>query len=212
MLDFEPANVPIRAGLARLLSSLGQYERALVEWQIVRKLDPERLGVDLALGAVENQLGRFPEARRSLLRAYEKYRDQHGPLGADPDELSRLANLLLQVDLSTEAVELMETACAASPEDLEFLRLLATARFRAHDLRGGMMTSRRVLRRDPGCTISMHNLALGAFQRGRLRIASAWIRRGLRLEPSDEGLRRIRVRIWLMRLGWRSLGRAEHLL
>ena len=68
------------------------------------------------------------------------------------------------------------------------------------------MVSRKVLRKDPNCLSSIHNLAFGALQRKRYRIASAWIKRGLRISQGDEGLRRIRLRLWLSRLGIKPIG------
>lgn len=212
VLDFDPGDIQTREGLARLLANSGHLERALVEWQLVRKLAPSLPGVDLAVGEVEILLGRAADARLSLLRAHEYCCDQLAQLRPDPADLSHLSNMLLQVDLPAEAVVLMEAASETSPDDLETLRLLALARFRSGDLRGGIVMSRRVVRMDSTCRVSIHNLALGALQRGRYDIAATWVRRGLREHPGDEGLRRIRLRIWLMRVGGRPLSWAARCL
>lgn len=195
ILDFEPADLPARQGLAKLLKRMGHPQRSLVEWQILRKLDSNNHGVDIEIGEVLMQLGRFPEARASLLQAHEQACDQLEHLGADQVELVRLSRMLLDVHLPDEAVVLMEAAYEEAPDDPEALRLLALARYSSGDTRGGMIISRRIIRLDPGCRISMHNLAFAALQRRRFGISWEWVRRGLRRHPGDEGLRRIRLRI-----------------
>ena len=103
--------------------------------------------------------------------------------------------MLLDVHLADEAVVLMEAAYEVAPDDPETLRLLALARYSSGDIRGGMAISRRIIRLDPGCRISMNNLALATMQRGRFAVSWQWVRRGLKRHPGDEHLRRIRLRI-----------------
>ena len=54
--------------------------------------------------------------------------------------------------------------------------------------------------------MSIHNLALAALEDGRLRIAAGWIDRGLAFDRHDDGLRRLRMRLWLRSIA-RGLGR-----
>ena len=201
ILDFDPASVSGHERFARLLIQLGHDEQALVELQLVRKLDPDQPGIDRALGEIQWRLDHHQMARLSLMRAYESCCDQISTMGADFAELVRLAEMLLSADLSAEAAVLLESVHEHEEVELEHVRLLARARYRSGDCRGGMVLSRRVLRRTGGqCLASIHNLAIGAMERGRDRIAKAWIRRGLQLSPSDEGLRRIRLRLWFKRM------------
>ena len=195
ILDFEPADLPARQGLARLLKRMGHPQRSLVEWQILRKLDSNHHGLDIEIGELLMQLGREAEARAFLLQAHEQTCDQLEQLGADQIELVRLSKMLLEVHLADEAVVLMEAAYEVAPDDPETLRLLALARYSSGDTRGGMVISRRIIRLDPGCRVSVNNLALAALQRGRLGVSWQWVRRGLRRHPGDEHLRRIRLRI-----------------
>ena len=85
----------------------------------------------------------------------------------------------------------------AAGETPDLLRQLALARFRAGDREGGAAASRRVLRHEPACIRSMHNLALAALQRNQLRLAAGWIRRGMQVNRHDDGLRRLRMRLWM---------------
>jgi tetratricopeptide (TPR) repeat protein len=84
-------------------------------------------------------------------------------------------------------------------------RALARARFESNDIAGGRDASLQVLKLDPKCALSHHNLALAALRTGDLAGASSWVRRGLTLARTDEGLRRLRSRVLLTRV--RSLAK-----
>ena len=64
-----------------------------------------------------------------------------------------------------------------------------------------MAASRRVLRLDRKCVVSMYNLALAALEQGRLELAAGWIDRGLDVDRHDDELRRLRIRVWLAWIG-----------
>ena len=82
---------------------------------------------------------------------------------------------------------------------------MALARFQSGEIDAGIAASLRVLRLEPECVRSIHNLALSALARGQLTLAAGWVRRGLRVNKHDDGLRRVRMRIWLARISsvWR---------
>jgi tetratricopeptide (TPR) repeat protein len=79
-------------------------------------------------------------------------------------------------------------------------RALARARFESNDIAGGCEASLHVLQLDPKCALSHHNLALAALRSGDLSGASSWVRKGLALTRTDEGLRRLRSRVLLTRV------------
>ena len=112
-----------------------------------------------------------------------------------------LASLLLEVGSTSKALPVFERLAEDRPEDLEILRRLAVCRYRLGDADGGVAISRRVLRRAPNCIRSMHNLSVAAMEDDRIVSAFLWTKRGLAVEPSDPGLRRLRSRI-LTRLAW----------
>jgi len=110
--------------------------------------------------------------------------------------LAGLAELLLQAGEPQRAAQILEHALTES-KTAELFRQLALARFRAGDRNAGSAASRRALRLDPTCIRSIHNLALAAWQLGKLRIAAGWVQRGLAINRHDDGLRRLRIRVWL---------------
>ena len=108
---------------------------------------------------------------------------------------------MLEAGLPGEAAGVLDRAVAGVGESPQLLRELALARFQAGDRDGGVAASRRLLRLDGRCLVSMHNLALAALEQRRLRVAAGWITRGLRVDRHDDGLRRLRMRLWLAWLG-----------
>jgi tetratricopeptide (TPR) repeat protein len=124
-------------------------------------------------------------------------------LSVDP---ATLGDLLLEAGEPVRAGELFELALRKE-ETPDLLRQLALARFRSGDHEGGTAVSRRVLRLDPQCLRSMHNLALAALQEGRIRTAAGWVWRGLRINRHDIDIRRLRVRvlIGLVKELWRRV-------
>ena len=84
----------------------------------------------------------------------------------------------------------MTAATRAEPGNAELWRKLALARFQSGDRRGGVAASRRALRLDPACVVSMYNLALAALEhsRGRTRDAEKLYASGV-AEARRRGLR-----------------------
>ena len=124
--------------------------------------------------------------------------DDPGPLEPrSRAERARLGSLLLAAGLPAEAARVLEPVAGIGCEDPGLLRIFAVARFRSGDIDGGVTAARRVLRFDPTCVVSMHNLALTALQAGQIQVAGGWVSRGLRIERNDDDLRRLRARVWV---------------
>ncbi len=194
VLELEPANVDAHYGLGRIALSGGRPEQAHMEFDLVLKLDPEFPQIRAALGEALLRRGRVEPARRHLLEEMER---NHTGVCRDDQDPAFLGALLLEAGLPGEAASELDRAAERDPGNPELWRKLALARFRAGDRCGGMAASRRVLRLEPDCVISMHNLALAALQERRLATAAAWVTRGLKVDRHDEGLRRLRLRVWL---------------
>jgi tetratricopeptide (TPR) repeat protein len=199
VLELEPANVDAHYRLGEIGLRAGKFEQAHLEFELVLKLDPQYPGVRTAIAEALVRRGLAAQARPHLREELDALRaaEQAGePPGEEPD-LARLGAALLEAGMSAEAAQALARALAARGPGAGLLRKLALARFRSGDRAGGVAASRRVLRIEPGCVASMHNLALAALEQGRLRVAAAWIARGLRVARHDDGLRRLRMRLWI---------------
>jgi tetratricopeptide (TPR) repeat protein len=199
VLELEPANVDAHYRLGEIGLRSGRFEQAHLEFELVLKLDPQYPAVRTALAEALVRRGLSAQARPHLRDELEALRaaEQSGEAAGPELDLPRLGSILLEADMSAEAAEVLSRALGARGASAELLRKLALARFRSGDRAGGVDASRRVLRLDPGCVSTMHNLALAALEQGRLRLAAGWIARGLRVNRHDDGLRRLRMRLWL---------------
>ncbi|MCH2162667.1 MAG: tetratricopeptide repeat protein [Phycisphaerales bacterium] len=191
VLEFEPANIDAHWYLGQASLELGQYDKARVEFEVVRRLDPDTPLVRRRLAEALLGCERLDDARDQLVEAFDRVAEDE-----EPEELDRLGELLLRVDLNTEARTLYERIVLNGTETPETLCRLAVCRFRCGDRTEGIAMSRRVLRINPECLRSMHNLALAALEEGRLLSAARWVERGLRIDPCDDELRRVRSRVW----------------
>jgi Flp pilus assembly protein TadD len=144
---------------------------------------PERPGTDDASEGA-------PRTERDRMLATEQYRVI----------LARAAALLSATALWTEAAQVLDRLVEAAPRDAAVWRALARARYESGDVDGGRIASMQALGIEPTCAISHHNLGLSALRAGRLEDAANWVSRGLKANRTDEGLRRLRTRVWMARV------------
>lgn len=208
VLELEPANPDAHVRLGQIAGREGRWDKALLEFELVLKLDPSYPGIRLMLAEGRLRRGDLAAARAALRDELETIRlesmpgaawpctdDAPGEVPAPAPDLDRLSGLLVEADMHEPLRRLLERRGIDRSCDPVLLRRLAWARFLGGDHDGGAAASRRVLRFDPDCLASMHNLALVALEAGQLRLAAGWISRGLRVDRHDPGIRRLRVRL-----------------
>jgi hypothetical protein len=123
------------------------------------------------------------------------------PESTSAQEKIKVAELLLASGEPVATASLLETVLASleddDPQKIKCLRVLAVSLFASDKIDQGAGVSRKILRMDPTCVASMHNLALSAVKNNRYRSAWGWVRRGLAQDPLDNDLRRLRSKlIW----------------
>lgn len=214
----DPSAPQIRLDLAEALLAMDRSGEAaaklLEESELLAagecRTDPCRLGVlmlragepkaaiPLLQGAAERLLAKTHASTHFSKAAFRHANSGDG--GADPSDTENLetpeASVLASVGAAQTLLGRLGDAAAPALSAVEVLRQLALARFSAGDLAGGVADSRRVLKLDPTCVGSFHNLALAMLRSGRPRRAAAFIRAGMRVDGQDEGLRRLRIRVW----------------
>ncbi|MHC4428143.1 MAG: tetratricopeptide repeat protein [Planctomycetota bacterium] len=204
VLELEPANVDAHFRLGQIALQAGRSEQAHLEFELVLKLDPRYPQIRSSLASALLRRGRLDDARKHLRDEVAGLdtngEDDEFAEPAEGPDMAGLGALLLEGELFTEAAEVFERAVRDDAADPELWRKLALARYRCGDRDGGITASRRALRLDPRCVISMHNLALAALEEGRYRTAAGWISRGRRIDRHDEELGRLRLRLWWLRL------------
>ena len=202
VLELEPANVDAHFGLGRIALESRRFAQAQLEFDLVFKLDSEFPEIRLALAEALLGMGQTGDAQQALLDEHARMTAAENEAESCPTNMARLGMLMVEAQLPAKAAPVLERVLEASPDDRAVLRKLALARFESGDRAGGSAISRRVLRLDPGCVQSIHNLALAALGEGRLRSAAGWIRRGLKLDRNDEGIRRLRAKLIFASMDW----------
>ncbi len=196
VLELEPANVDAHIRAGNFAIAENRWEEAFIAWGLVRRLHPSHPTACLHLAQALIAMHR-PAAAKPLLQEYvERMEDD-----ATFEEKVFIAELLLASGEPSLATTLLEPLYEIIPEDnplkVEALRLLALSFFDNGNIDNGSAISRKVLRFEPNCVASMHNLALAAVKNNRYRSAWGWVRRGLSVDPLDNDLRRLRSRlIW----------------
>jgi tetratricopeptide (TPR) repeat protein len=202
VLELEPANVDAHFGLGRIALESRRFAQAQLEFDLVFKLDSEFPEIRLALAEALLGLEQVNDAQHALLDEHSRMAAAEAEAEAPSTNLARLGMLMVEAQLPSKAVPVLERVLESSPDDPAVLRKLALAKFQSGNKAGGSAISRRVLRLDPGCVQSIHNLALAALDEGRLRSAAGWIRRGLKADRNDEGIRRLRARLIYASIHW----------
>lgn len=195
VLELEPANVDAHYRLGHIAMRSRRYEQAHLEFELVIKLDASFPFIRLPLAEALLRRNMPTDARRYLCEAFEQFTDEDS-LPMTEDEVTSFGVLLLEADMPEQAIHVLEKTIDVHGDSALRLRKLALAKFRTGDREGGTAISRRVLRIDHDCIVSIHNLALAALEKGQIRLAQGWIARGLRIDRHDEDLRRLRVRAW----------------
>jgi tetratricopeptide (TPR) repeat protein len=191
ILELEPANVQAHVRAGAIAMEDQRWEESFIAWGLVRRLDPSHPTASLNLAKTLLAMGRNETARPILQERLDRMGDSESR-----ESKLEMATLLLQAGEPAMAVPLLDEL-AKDRSDTEQLRLLAVALFASDQRDEGAAVSRRVLRLQPDCIASMHNLALAAFSSNRYKSAWGWVQKGLKVDANDEELRRLRSRlIW----------------
>ncbi len=191
ILEMEPANVQAHVRAGAIAMEDQRWEESFIAWGLVRRLDPSHPTASLYLAKTLLAMGRNETARPILQERLDRMGDSESR-----ESKLEMATLLLQAGEPAMAVPLLDEL-AKDRSDTEQLRLLAVALFASDQRDEGAAVSRRVLRLQPDCIASMHNLALAAFSSNRYKSAWGWVQKGLKVDANDEELRRLRSRlIW----------------
>ncbi|MDP7070529.1 MAG: tetratricopeptide repeat protein [Phycisphaerales bacterium] len=199
IIGIEPTNAHAHFQMAQISMRQRRFQQAALTFQLVHRLDRDYPDCDRLLAECLLHLGQAGDAKRLLCRSVRRLREITPGRSSEGDLIS-IGELLLRAELPDEAAYVLNRYRqhhAIEPEDAGLLRMLARARYLSGDLEGGRAISRQILRIDPSCVASVSNLAIVALEQGRLKAAWGWVRKGRRLHPRDEAIRRVRLRILL---------------
>jgi tetratricopeptide (TPR) repeat protein len=212
VLEQEPENAHATFYLAELAEHESRLDDAIRGYVEVLSLDTEYaaarrrlasclLRVSHPLSGARTELREGAASRAAALIDLELTRFNAGTDAQAELELEELGQLLLDADKPEDAARVLESLATRRRTDAQAWHMLSLAYFTMGDRVGGTRAARRALRIDRELIPAIHNLAVAAAADRRWTRAAAFIRGGLRLDPSDAGLRRLRVlvrfkRVW----------------
>ncbi len=202
----EPRHALAHLLAARLCRRQGHFQKAAHHLAAVR-----RLASGVPTAALEGALhlirrGSIAQARLAL----EEELSRHG-LPAERLGAKELLIALLDTGSAPRALALLRGRFGLAQLDVDWLRLSARAAFASGHFALGGGLARRILAVDPSDAASYSNLAQAAMDRGALRVARAWLTRGLARCPQDAGLRHLLI-AWRWKIsvgGWWSMLRGK---
>lgn len=198
VLELEPDNADAHWCLADLADRQGNLADALIEYDVVLRLDASYPGARRRLAGLLLRRARAED----LPRAGDLLRLEKGAVLGTPDDFDRedvaeLGSLLLDAGMPRDAVAVLREAVGRFENDHELHHLLGVALLESGRPSEGVEHTRQALVFHPRFVPAMHNLALAYMRQGQWLRARYWANRALRVDPHDEPLRRLRLKLRL---------------
>lgn len=218
VLEVEPDNPDAHHLLGELAERQGQTPDALVQYDVVLRLDPAYPGARTRLARVMLDRGREEDLPRvrDLLRREQREAGEDPKAGAE--EFEELGRLMLQAGVPADSIKAYREALVRQPGNHRAHHGMSVALLETGRVAEGIDEARRALSLQPRFVPAMHNLALAHLREHRWVRARFWVRQGLRIEPEDPALRRLRLKLRLATFAslgaWtgRGLGRVRRRL
>lgn len=196
IIEMEPANHAAHIRLGDIALRSGRLDEARAAYSLVITLGVTDTAVRLRLVEALSRLNLRNEAGRHLEEIFGRATiPANSPIVEDASIALGAAGTAIECGRPLIAVRILAASVNRHPKDERLVRKLARAQFESGDRLGGLRTARRMLALNRNCIETLHNIALDAMNHGEFRRASAAIARGLKLQPADSGLRRIRLRL-----------------
>ncbi|HVZ31965.1 MAG TPA: tetratricopeptide repeat protein, partial [Polyangiaceae bacterium] len=204
VLEMESDNTQAHYYLADLAERQGQFESAVEQFSVVLKLDASFVGARRRLAALFLRRA-TPTAASDLAAARELLSEdvtdyQTDPSRFIPEDLDALGRVLLDAEMPKEAQRVLEALVLQRPLDAQAWHLFSVALYKGEDRVLGTRAGRRALRLDRSHLPALHNLAVAYAAERRWTRARACVRRALKADHDNPGMRRLRIRLGLMRL------------
>ena len=192
-IELEPANQIAHVRLGDLALRAGRLDEARSAYSLVLSLGSKDPAVRLRLVEVLARLGMRTDAKRHLEEMFVR-----GSAGTVRDAAIAYgaAGAALECGTPAAAVALMRVGVSLAPADAKQWIRYSRALLEQGERAAGMRAARRALRLDRNAAEALHNVALDSLRHDEIRRAFAAISRGLRHNPSDEGLRKLRLHAW----------------
>jgi tetratricopeptide (TPR) repeat protein len=175
-----PASADAQLRIAQLQLKHSHLPEALAALEKAQRLEPNRNGLDAAIGNVEDQLGQKPAAIASYRKALTKTPD-------NPMLLNNLAFLLADTggDLN-EAQQMVTTAIRKAPNIPQLQDTLAWVEIKKHDNAAALQTLTALTRKFPENPTYRYHYAVALIDSGNRSAAKVQAEAALAKKPPAE--------------------------
>jgi tetratricopeptide (TPR) repeat protein len=201
IVELEPANPLAHVRIGDIALKAARLDEARAEYTLVLSLGLRDIGVRMRLVETLLRLGLRAEAATQMDSEFSRRKvSADSPIARDADLAWAICGYALECGRPAVAAKVAEASLKRNPKEARLWLRLSRARCELGQLPAGVRAAMRARRLDRSSIEAMHNVALAWLRMDRLRAAQVAVRMGLRASPSDEGLRRIRTRVWAARL------------
>jgi tetratricopeptide (TPR) repeat protein len=206
IVELEPANPLAHVRIGDIALKAARLDEARAEYTLVLSLGLRDIGVRMRLVETLLRLGLRAEAATQMDAEFSRKRvSSDGPIARDADLAWAICGYALECGRPAVAAKIAEASLKRNGTQARLWLRLSRARCELGQMAQGVRAAMRARRIDRTSVEALHNVALAWLRMGKLRGARVAVAMGMRAAPADEGMRRIRTRIWAARV-MRGLG------
>ena len=200
IVELEPANPLAHVRIGDIALKAARLDEARAEYTLVLSLGLRDIGVRMRLVETLLRLGLRADAATQMDAEFGRRKvSADSPIARDADLAWAICGYALECGRPAVAAKIAEASLRRNGTQARLWLRLSRARFEIGQLAQGVRAAMRAHRIDRTNVEALHNVALAWLRMGRLRGARVAVAMGLRASPADEGLRRIRTRLWATR-------------
>ena len=200
IVELEPANPLAHVRIGDIALKAARLDEARSEYTLVLSLGLRDIGVRMRLVETLLRLGLRADAATQMDAEFGRRKvSSDSPIARDADLAWAICGYALECGRPAVAAKIAEASLKRNGAQARLWLRLSRARFEIGQLSQGVRAAMRAHRIDRTNVEAFHNVALAWLRMGRLRGARVAVAMGMRASPADEGLRRIRTRLWAAR-------------
>ena len=200
IVELEPANPLAHVRIGDIALKAARLDEARAEYTLVLSLGLRDIGVRMRLVETLLRLGMRAEAATQMDAEFSRRKvSSDSPIARDADLAWAICGYALECGRPAVAAKIAEAALKRNGTQARLWLRLSRARCEIGQLALGVRAAMRAHRIDRSSIEAYHNVALALLRMGNLRGARVAVVMGMRAAPADEGLRRIRTRLWAAR-------------
>jgi Flp pilus assembly protein TadD len=180
LAEQHPTSADVQARIAQLQVKQGHLQEGLQALERAQQLAPDAKGLELAIGNVQDQLGRKPEAMASYRKALAKTPD-------NPLLLNNLAFLLAETGGNlNEAQQMVSTAIRKAPKLPQLQDTLAWVEIKQHNYAAALQILATLTKEQPDDATFRYHYAVALMDSGNRSAAKDQAETALSQKPPAE--------------------------